>query len=84
MDLVQLFSNHVLISALSAWGLAQILKIPIHYLRTGKRDWSLLFRAGGMPYATADSHWGPEGHALVAERLSSEGGRRGLLSGARP
>lgn len=49
MDLVQLFSNHVLISALSAWGLAQILKIPIHYLRTGKRDWSLLFRAGGMP-----------------------------------
>lgn len=49
MKLVQLFSNHVLISALSAWGLAQILKIPIHYVQSGKRDWSLLFRAGGMP-----------------------------------
>jgi acid phosphatase family membrane protein YuiD len=47
--LLQVFSNHVLISALIAWGLAQILKIPIHYLQTGKRDWSLLFRAGGMP-----------------------------------
>ncbi len=49
MALLQVFSNHVLISALIAWGLAQILKIPIHYLQTGKRDWSLLFRAGGMP-----------------------------------
>lgn len=49
MKLVQLFSNHVLISALTAWGLAQILKIPIHYLKTGERDWSLLLRAGGMP-----------------------------------
>jgi acid phosphatase family membrane protein YuiD len=49
VDLVKLFSNHVLISSLSAWGLAQILKIPIHYFQTGKRDWSLLFRAGGMP-----------------------------------
>ena len=49
MALLQVFSNHVLISALIAWSLAQILKIPIHYLQTGKRDWSLLFRAGGMP-----------------------------------
>ena len=49
MDLIQLFSNHVLISALSAWSLAQFLKIPILYFRTGERDWSLLFRAGGMP-----------------------------------
>ena len=49
MNLGQLLYNHVLISALIAWGLAQILKIPIHYIKTGSRDWSLLFRAGGMP-----------------------------------
>lgn len=49
MNFAHLFSNHVLISALSVWGLAQVLKIPIHYFQTGKRDWSLLFRAGGMP-----------------------------------
>jgi acid phosphatase family membrane protein YuiD len=49
MNLLAIFSNHVLIPALSAWGLAQVLKIPIHYFQTGKRDWSLLFRAGGMP-----------------------------------
>jgi acid phosphatase family membrane protein YuiD len=49
VNLGQLFANHVLISALIAWGLAQVLKIPIHYLRTRERDWSLLFRAGGMP-----------------------------------
>lgn len=49
MNLVRLFTNHVLIAALIPWALAQILKIPIHYLRTRERDWSLLFRAGGMP-----------------------------------
>lgn len=53
MNLGQLFSNHVLIAALTAWGLAQILKIPVHYLRVGERDWSLLFRAGGMPSSHA-------------------------------
>lgn len=49
MNLRLLFSNHVLISALIAWSLAQVLKIPIHYLQTRERDWSLLLRAGGMP-----------------------------------
>jgi acid phosphatase family membrane protein YuiD len=49
VNLGQLLFNHVLISALIAWSLAQILKIPIHYLQTRERDWSLLFRAGGMP-----------------------------------
>jgi acid phosphatase family membrane protein YuiD len=49
VNLGQLFSNHVLMSALIAWSLAQVLKIPIHYLQTRERNWSLLFRAGGMP-----------------------------------
>jgi acid phosphatase family membrane protein YuiD len=49
VNLGQIFSNHVLIAALIAWGLAQVLKIPVHYLQTRERDWSLLLRAGGMP-----------------------------------
>jgi acid phosphatase family membrane protein YuiD len=49
MDLLSLFDNFVLWTALSAWVLAQILKTPVHYLRTRKWDWALLLRAGGMP-----------------------------------
>jgi acid phosphatase family membrane protein YuiD len=41
--------NHVLIFALTAWSLAQIVKVPLEYLHTGKWNWALLFRAGGMP-----------------------------------
>jgi uncharacterized protein len=44
-----ILNNHVLISALIAWSLAQIIKIPLEYLHTGKWNWALLFRAGGMP-----------------------------------
>jgi uncharacterized protein len=45
----QFFSNPVLISALSAWGLAQFLKIPIYYAISRHWDWDLLRSAGGMP-----------------------------------
>jgi acid phosphatase family membrane protein YuiD len=38
-----------LIAALSAWGIAQIIKVPWEYIRIKKWDWSLLLRAGGMP-----------------------------------
>ena len=44
-----LFSNQVLIAALSAWSIAQIIKVPLEYLRNRTWDWSLLLRAGGMP-----------------------------------
>ena len=44
-----ILNNHVLISALIAWSLAQIVKVPLEYLHTGKWNWALLFRAGGMP-----------------------------------
>jgi len=37
-------------------------------------------RAGGMPYSPVDSHWSPEGHALVGDFLSSELAKRGWLS----
>ena len=49
MQNITLFSNAVLLLALAAWALAQILKVPLHYLSTRTWDWSLLLRAGGMP-----------------------------------
>lgn len=61
--LVQLFSNPILVSALTAWGLAQFLKIPIVYIISHEWDWSLLRSAGGMP----SSH----SALMVAATLSS-------------
>jgi len=48
-NLADLFRNEVLVSALIAWGLAQIIKVPIHYMRTRKWNWALLLSVGGMP-----------------------------------
>ena len=49
MNLGAIFHNQVLIVALVAWGSAQIIKVPLEYLRT--RQWKLgwLFTTGGMP-----------------------------------
>jgi acid phosphatase family membrane protein YuiD len=44
-----IFSNYVLIAGITAWSLAQILKVPIEFLETRRWNWALLFRAGGMP-----------------------------------
>jgi acid phosphatase family membrane protein YuiD len=49
MNFVDLFSNRVLTAALFSWSLAQILKIPLEFLRTRRWNWALLFSAGGMP-----------------------------------
>jgi acid phosphatase family membrane protein YuiD len=43
------FYNYVLIAALIAWGIAQVIKVPIEYLQTHKWNWSLFIQAGGMP-----------------------------------
>ena len=48
-NLLGLFHNSVLIAALTAWALAQIVKLPIEYVRTRRWNWALLLRAGGMP-----------------------------------
>jgi acid phosphatase family membrane protein YuiD len=45
----ELFSNNILISAAIAWTIAQVVKVPLEYLRTRRWNWALLFRAGGMP-----------------------------------
>lgn len=44
-----IWSNKVLIAAMTGWALAQIIKVPIHYLQHRRWNWSLLFHAGGMP-----------------------------------
>lgn len=49
MPLSGVFHNPVFIATLVASFLAQILKLPICYLRTQEWDWSLLISTGGMP-----------------------------------
>ena len=44
-------SNRGLGTALVAVGAAQLLKLPIHYCRTGKWDMKQLIGSGGMPSA---------------------------------
>jgi acid phosphatase family membrane protein YuiD len=53
MNLLSLFQNHVLWSALAAWGLAQGLKIPLDYIQSRRWNWALLLSAGGMPSSHA-------------------------------
>ena len=49
MKLSLLFHNKVLIAGLIAWGMAQVIKIPLDYLRTRRWNWALLLTTGGMP-----------------------------------
>ena len=46
---VDVFQNPVFLSSVIAWGLAQIIKVPIEYFRSGKMNWALLLSSGGMP-----------------------------------
>jgi uncharacterized protein len=41
--------NHVLLTGLAGWLLAQMLKIPIEFVRSHRWNWALFFGAGGMP-----------------------------------
>lgn len=49
MNLAAIFQNKVLITGLSAWLLAQLVKIPLDYVRTRRWNWALLLASGGMP-----------------------------------
>lgn len=44
-----LLANRVLLAAVLAWTIAQVIKVPLNYLLHRDWDWSLLFSAGGMP-----------------------------------
>lgn len=64
MDLLAIFNNPILIAGFTSWGLAQLIKVPWNYFSTGRWDWVLLLRAGGMP----SSH-----SALVASAAHAAG-----------
>ena len=49
MKLGALFQNQALIAGLLAWLLAQVIKLPLDYLRTRKWNWALMLTTGGMP-----------------------------------
>ena len=49
MNWLAIFVNKPLIAGLTAWLLAQIIKIPLDYLRTRRWNWALLLTTGGMP-----------------------------------
>jgi uncharacterized protein len=49
MNLVGIFHNDVLLSALVAWITAQALKAPMEYLRSHHWQWAMMLAAGGMP-----------------------------------
>jgi hypothetical protein len=47
--LADLLANPVFVAAFGAWGIAQVIKVPLHYLLHREWDWGLLISAGGMP-----------------------------------
>ena len=49
MELGALFQNRVLVTMMTAWLLAQVIKIPLDYLYTRRWNWALLLSVGGMP-----------------------------------
>ncbi len=49
MTIDNIFMNKALAAALLGWAIAQAIKVPLEYWHTHKWNWSLLFRAGGMP-----------------------------------
>jgi hypothetical protein len=49
MELGALFQNRVLITMLTAWLLAQVIKIPLEFMTTRRWNWALLLSVGGMP-----------------------------------
>jgi len=44
-----ILQNHVLLTGLAGWLLAQALKIPIDLFTSRKWNWALFFAVGGMP-----------------------------------
>ncbi|MDD6051370.1 MAG: divergent PAP2 family protein [Clostridiales bacterium] len=48
-DILGVLQNRVLICALTAWFVAQTMKIPTYWLIEKKLDWGRFFGSGGMP-----------------------------------
>lgn len=46
---MSIFQNHALIGALLAWGIANVIKVPIEFMQTHRWNWALIVQMGGMP-----------------------------------
>lgn len=68
-----LLFNPVLLAALTAWAIAQVLKVLIEFITLKRWNWALVFSAGGMP----SSH-----SAMVSAAALSTGLVRGFDSAA--
>jgi uncharacterized protein len=71
MDVLAIFDNRILVPALVAWSLAQIIKLPLEFVRTRRWNWQIVMSTGGMP----SSH-----SALVAGTAYGIGLRQGFAS----
>ncbi len=49
MPFIDIIRNPVFIACIVSSLLAQVLKLPLEYLRTKQWDWSLILGTGGMP-----------------------------------
>jgi len=49
MNFGGLFQNHVLWTGMAGWFVAQLLKVPVNFIRERQWNWALFFAAGGMP-----------------------------------
>jgi hypothetical protein len=49
MNFSLFLQNHVLLTGMAGWFLAQVLKIPVDCLLERRWNWALFFAAGGMP-----------------------------------
>jgi len=48
-NILEIFSNRILMCALVSWFTAQVLKVPLYWLVEHKLDWRRVFESGGMP-----------------------------------
>ncbi|MBQ8536961.1 MAG: divergent PAP2 family protein [Clostridia bacterium] len=48
-NVLEIFSNRILLCAVASWFAAQVLKVPIYWLIERKFDWRRVFESGGMP-----------------------------------
>ena len=53
MSLSGVLANYVLIAALVAWAIAQVIKVPVDYLQHRRWNWAILLSPGGMPSSHA-------------------------------
>lgn len=49
MNFGAILDNTILLPALVSWLLAQIIKLPLEYVRTRKWNWEIMVSVGGMP-----------------------------------